>query len=67
MAEISPLQLIAQASWGNNTAVAVNSELISAIDAYVDTPLLIPLANKINHHKFGLLYILNEIYGHVSP
>jgi hypothetical protein len=47
MAEISPLQLIAQASWGNNTAVAVNSELISAIDAYVDTPLLIPLANAI--------------------
>jgi hypothetical protein len=47
MAEISPLQLIAQASWGNNTAIAVNSELISAIDAYVDLPLLAPLANAV--------------------
>jgi hypothetical protein len=47
MAEISPLQLIAQASWGNNTAIAVSSELILAIDAYVDLPLLAPLANAV--------------------
>jgi hypothetical protein len=47
MAEISPLQLIAQASWGNNTAIAVSSELILAIDAYVGLPLLAPLANAI--------------------
>jgi len=47
MAETSPLQLIATASWGNNTAIAVSSELTLAIDAYVNTPLLAPLSNAI--------------------
>lgn len=47
MAELSPLQLIAEASWGNNTAIAVSSELTLAIDSYVATPLLAPLSNAI--------------------
>lgn len=47
MAELSPLQLIAEASWGNNTAIAVSSELTLTIDTYLDTQLLAPLANAI--------------------
>ena len=47
MAELSPLQLIAEASWGNNTAIAVSGELTLAIDSYVSTPLLEPLSNAI--------------------
>lgn len=47
MAELSPLQLIAEAGWGNNTAIAVSSELTLTIDTYLGTQLLAPLANAI--------------------
>jgi hypothetical protein len=47
MAELSSLQLIAEAGWANNTAIAISNELTLAIDDYVSTPLLVPLANAI--------------------
>lgn len=47
MAELSPLQLIAEASWGNNTAITVSGELTLAIDSYESTTLLAPLSNAI--------------------
>lgn len=49
MAELSPLQLIAEASWGNNTAIAVNGELTLAINDYKASTLLAPLSNAISN------------------
>jgi hypothetical protein len=44
VATLTPLQLIAGAGLANNTALAVSSELVLAIDAYRSTTLLTPFA-----------------------
>jgi hypothetical protein len=44
VATLTPLQLIAGAGLANNTALAVSSELMLAIDAYRSTTLMTPLA-----------------------
>jgi hypothetical protein len=47
MPSLTPLQLIAGAALGNNTGIAVSSELTGAIDAYRSTSLISPFANTL--------------------
>lgn len=61
MAEISPLQIIAEASWGNNTAVAVSNDLTVAIDQYTGTALLAPLANAVANAASAMVGTANLI------
>lgn len=47
MSSLGPLQLIAGAALGNNTAVAISADLTSAINEYRTTTLISPLANTL--------------------
>lgn len=56
MPSLTPLQLIAGASLGNNTGIAVSSELTLSIDAYRSTSLISPFASTLaNAQAPGIL------------
>lgn len=51
MATLTPLQLIAGAGLANNTALAVSSELMLAIDNYRSTTLIFPFAATLANNQ----------------
>lgn len=53
MSTLTPLQLIAGASLGNNTSIAVSTNLTSAIDQYRSTSLISPLASTMSNVEIG--------------
>lgn len=47
MASVSPLELIFEAGFGNNTSFALNSQLVTSISNYTGSNLIAPLANTL--------------------